>query len=342
MYVNLTAKLKSGVSKTMGFSKDCIEIDPAAESERIVAALRQNVFKVMRRQGAVVGISGGVDSSVVLSLCVRAFGPQKVIALILPDKDSSPESERLAQKLAQGLGVTPVVENVTAALDGFGCYRRRDEAIRRVFPDYDAAKGYKAKIVLPPNLLDEGSLNVFSVTIVTPDGKELSKRLAMRELLQIVAASNFKQRTRTAFLYYYAELHNYAVMGTANKNEHDQGFFVKYGDSGVDIKVIGHLYKTQIYMLARYLGVPEEIQRRVPTSDTYSAPCTQEEFFFRLPFETMDLLWYAMEQGVAPAEAAQVMGLTERQVERAFRDLAAKQRTTDYLRLAPVGLGRAD
>ena len=223
-------------------------------------------------------------------------------------------------------------------LDGFDCYRRRDEAIRRVFPDYDASKGYKAKIVLPPNVLDEDTLNVFSLVVITPGGEELSKPLPVREFLQIVAASNLKQRTRMAMLYYHAEVNNYAVIGTANRNEHDQGFFVKYGDGGVDIKAIGHLFKTQVYQLAEYLGVPEEIRRRTPTTDTYGAPCNQEEFFFRLPFETMDLLWFAQENNVPLAEVAQVMGLTEIQVRRAFDDFTRKLRGTDYLRLAPLDI----
>lgn len=322
----------------MNFSKDLIRIDPAAETERLVRALRETVGRRLRRRGAVVGISGGVDSAVALALCVRAFTPGHVVALMLPDKDSSPESERLARDLAAQFGVEPILENVTAALEGFGCYRRRDEAIARVFPEYDAARGYKAKIVLPPNLLEEGTLNVFSVTIVRPDGSEATRPLPLPEYLQIVAASNFKQRTRMALLYYHAELRNYAVIGTANKNEHDQGFFVKHGDSGVDVKALGHLYKTQIYQLAEFLAVPTAIRQRPPTSDTYSAPCTQEEFFFRLPFEIMDLLWFAQEHDFPPAEVAAVMGLTETQVQRAYADFARKKRTTDYLRLEPLGV----
>jgi NAD+ synthase len=322
---------------TTKFSKDILNIDPAVETDRIAASIKQHLRK-MRRYGVVVGISGGIDSSAVLGLCVKAVGPQKVVAIMMPEKDSDPISEKLGRKLAAAFGVTPILEVLTPILEGFGCYPRRDEAIRRVFPEYDAAKGYKAKIVLPQNLLDEGTLNVFSVTIITPDGKELTKPLPSKEYLQIVAASNFKQRTRMSMLYYHAELRNYAVMGTANKNEHDQGFFVKYGDSGIDIKTIGHLYKTQVYQIAKYLGVPEEIQKRPPTTDTYSASCTQEEFFFRLPFQTMDLLWYAQENKVPVAEVAGVMGMTETQVQRAFDDFARKYNTTEYLRMPPQNI----
>ena len=321
----------------MNFGKDVLKLDVVAETDRIINMLRQNVRQTLKRFGGVVGISGGVDSSVVLALCVRAFGTEKVTAVMMPEKDSDPETERLSRLVARHFGIQPVLENITPVLDGFQCYPRRDEAIRRVFPEYDAAAGYKVKIGLPPNLLDEDTLNVFYLTIVAPGGEEKTQRIPIREYYQIVAASNFKQRTRMAMLYYHAELRNYAVIGTANKNEHDQGFFVKYGDGGVDVKPIEHLFKTQVYQLARYLDVPEEIQSRPPTTDTYSAPSTQQEFFFRLPFETMDLLWYAQEHQIPVPEVAEVMGLSEQQVLRAFADFNRKARTTEYLRMFPLG-----
>ncbi len=323
----------------MSFGKHILDIDPAVETERLVSMLRHTVRRVLHRYGGVVGISGGVDSSIVLALCGRAFGPERVVAVMMPDKDSDLESEPLARHLAERFGVeTVLLENVTPALKGFGCYSRRDEAIRQVFPEYDPAAGYKAKIVLPANVLEDDTLNVFSVAIVTPAGEEKSKRLPLYEYLQIVAASNFKQRSRMATLYYHAESRNYAVIGTANKNEHDQGFIVKYGDGGVDIQPIAHLYKTQVYQLAEYLDVPEVIRQRTPTSDTYSAHQTQEEFFFRLPFETMDLLWYAQEHNIPASKVAQVMELTEVQVQRAFDDFTRKRRTTEYLRIPPISL----
>ena len=320
---------------------EALEIDPKTESERIVATLRESVHRLMRRRGAVVGISGGVDSSVVLALSVKAFGPEKVAAIMMPERESAADTERLARSVARHFGVEPILEDVTRALEGFGCYGRRDEAIERLFPEYDPRAGYKARIALPPGLLERGGLNVFALTVVAPTGETPSKPLPLAEYLQIVAASNFKQRSRMAMLYYHAEVRHFAVVGTANKNEHEQGFFVKFGDGGVDIRPIAHLFKTQVYRLAEYLDVPEEIRRRPPTTDTYSAVTTQEEFFFRLPFALMDVLWSAHERDVPIDRVAAEAGLTVEQVSRVFQDLDRKRRTTEYLRMAPVDLDPA-
>lgn len=318
----------------MTFHRSILNIEPAAVTEELAANLVRDVRQTLRRTGAVVGISGGIDSSVVLALCVRAFGAGKVLGVMMPEQDSSPDSMTLARLLADRFGVETVLEDLTDALKGLGCYARRDEAIRRVFSHYDS--GYKARIALPGNVLESEALNVFHLTIISPEGEQESRRLNPRDLLQIVAASNFKQRTRMAMLYYHAELRNYAVIGTPNKNEHDQGFFVKWGDGGYDIAPIRHLYKTQVYQLAEYLQVPAVIRQATPTTDTYSAPTSQEEFFFRLPFDVMDLLWYAQEHDVPVEETAAVMDLTEEQVGRAFADLTGKKRTTEYLRTLPI------
>ncbi len=322
----------------MTFSKESIRIDPAVETERIVSNLRRVARGEMKRAGGIVGISGGVDSSVVLALAVRAFGADRVVALVMPERDSEPLSARLAQPLATKFGVVTVVEDITQALDGLRCYARRDEAVRRIFPHYDAAAGYLMKIGLPPNLLDKDSFNAFQVTIVAPDGTASTKPLPAAEFLQIVAASNLKQRTRMEMLYYHAESRNFAVIGTTNKNEHDLGFFVKFGDGGADVMAIRHLYKSQIYQLAEYLDIPEAIRRRAPTTDTYSAPCDQTEFFFRMPFEVLDLLWHGWETRAPSSAVAAATGLTETQVAMASRDFARKKRATDYLRMAPVPL----
>jgi NAD+ synthase len=281
-----------------------------------------------------VGISGGIDSSVVLALCVRALGEKRVLGVMLPEKDSSPENFIFARKLAEKFKVDYIIEDITPALFGFQSYQRRDDAIRNIFPEYDIS--YKVKIGLPSNLLDQGSLNVFYVTIISPEGEEKSARIPFQDYLQIVAASNFKQRSRMCMLYYHAERLNYAVVGTPNKNEHDLGFFVKYGDGGSDLTPITHLFKTQIFQLARYLEIPEEIQQRTPTTDTYSAEQTQEEFFFRIPFHILDAIWYGWEHGYETKEIAAVLDLTEQQVKNVIDDISRKKAATEYLRTQPL------
>lgn len=318
------------------FHRDVLKLDPEAEVARIAESMRRNIFDVLKKRGGVLGISGGVDSAVVLAIAVRAMDPKRLVTLLLPEMESSPDSARLARVVCRQYGVQPVTEDMTGSLLGFGAYQRRDEAVKELFPEYDST--YKLKITLPTGLLEEQTLNFFSATIVSPEGEETSKRLRPSQLQQIVAATNFKQRSRAAMLYYHAELNNYAVIGTPQRNEHDQGFFVKYGDGAMDVKPIGHLFKSQVYQLADYLQVPKEITSRPPTSDTYSAGSTQEEFFFRLPFETMDLLWYGLEYDIPAAVVAREMDLTAEQVQRVYDDILRKRMTTDYLRTRPLGV----
>jgi len=321
----------------MPFSRNDIRIDAEVESNRIVGGLRQVVGRDLHRHGAVIGISGGIDSSVCLALSVKAFGPEKVLGITMPESDSNPISAVLARKLARQYGVPYIVEDMTAALAGYGTYRRRDEAMKDVFPEYDAT--YRAKIILPSALGEKDQINVFQLKIISPEGEEKTARIPLKEYLQIVAASNFKQRGRMSMLYYHADRLNYAVIGTGNKNEHEQGFFVKYGDGGADVKPIAHLFKSQVFQLAAHLGVPREIQERTPTTDTYSAECTQEEFFFRVPFEIGDLVWYAMEKGVPVGEVARELDLGEDRVLNIQNDIRRKIKATEYLRAEPRHLG---
>ena len=318
------------------FSKEIILLDsPEKTTEAIVEKLRRDVLVNFKRQGAIVGISGGIDSSVCLALAVRAFGTDKVTGIIMPEKDSSPDSEELALELAGVFGVRTIKEVITGALDGFECYRRRDEAVKRVFPEYDPAS-YKMKIGIRQSGLYNNLPPLFTLSIIDSKGVQKDKILNARDYLQIVAASNFKQRSRMSILYYHAEAMHYAVIGTPNKHEQEQGFFVKYGDGAADVMPIGDLYKTQVYQLAEYLGVPQSIIDRTPTTDTYSATQTQEEFFYQLPVRLMDIYWYGFENNYPPEEVAEVMGETAERVEALFRNFERKRKTTDYLRMPPL------
>lgn len=322
--------------KKLPFSTDLFkQIDIESIYTQIKSKLEEDVFNVLRRKGGIIGISGGIDSSVTLALAAKALGSENVIGIRMPEKDSSSDSLVLAEKLAKKFSVKMLTETVGEALEGFGCYRRRDEAVKRVFPEYTPEK-YKMKIVIKQKSSISNLPPLFSVVIIDENGNEKSKLLPAREYMQIVAASNFKQRSRMSMLYYHAEANHYAAIGTPNKHETEQGFFVKYGDGGADCMPIGNLYKTQVYQLAEYLGVPQEIIDRTPTTDTYSAEQTQEEFFYQLPFETMDLLWYGFENEYPCEEVAEAMEMTPQEVKNIFSNFERKRLTTEYLRMSPI------
>jgi NAD+ synthase len=318
------------------FSREILKIENIdAVIETICKRIKEDVHQNLRRKGGVVGISGGIDSSVTLALTVKALGAENVLGVLLPEADSSPESKEFALKLAAKFGVRTVEENISKALEGFGCYKRRDEAVKRVVPEFNPATD-KMKVVIPSEFIKSNLPPVHFVAVIFADGTQKQVRLPMEEYLQIVAASNFKQRSRMSMLYYHAEALHYAVIGTPNKHEVEQGFFVKYGDGGADVMPIGDLYKTQVYQIAERMGVPVEIIKRTPTTDTYSAAQTQEEFFYQLPFGEMDLLWHAFENDYSPSEVATAMGMSEEEVKKNFKNFERKQKTTDYLRAAPI------
>lgn len=310
---------------------DPLRIDTAAEVARLRSAIRDEV-NLLRRRGVVVGLSGGIDSSVVASLCVEALGPQRVFGLLMPERDSSSDALRLATLLVQHLGIDHAVEDIAPALAAVGCYDRQLEAIRMVVPEY--GDGWRCKLVLP-SLLEGDRLNLAYLAVADPEGGERRVRMPSAAYLQMVAATNFKQRIRTDMEYYHADRLNHAVAGTPNLLEYDQGFFVKGGDGLADIKPIAHLYKTQVYALAAHLGVPGEIRGRAPTTDTFSLPQSQEEFYFALPYDRMDLCLWAFRHGIEPQEAAAGIGLTVEQVERVYRDIRAKRRVAEYLHRTP-------
>jgi NAD+ synthase len=313
-------------------SEGLLTINSAAETERIIAGIRHIVFNDLRRRGAVVAVSGGIDSSVVAFLCTRALGKDRVLIVLLPELDSSSDSLRLGRKVADCLGTSHITEEITPLLDAARCYERRDEAIRCVLPEFGV--GYRCKIVLPDLVNGEG-YPVFSIVVQSPSGEVKKARLSAAAYLGIVAATNFKQRTRKMLEYYYADLHQYAVAGTPNRLEYDQGFFVKNGDGAADFKPIAHLYKSQVYQLAAYLGVPEEIQQRPPTTDTYSLQQTQEEFYFSLPLPKMDLCVYGFNEGIPAEKIASVVDLTKEQTERVYAMIEAKRNATRYLHRPP-------
>ena len=318
--------------KTSTLSTQSLDIDLDAEVEKICGRLREILSKTLRKRGLVVAISGGIDSSVCAALCAKAIGKSKVYGLLLPEQDSAEASTSRGDLIASHLGIDYELFNIAPTLEAIGCYEQRDEAIRKVFPDY--GEGWASKIAIRGGL--QGRLNHFILVVRTPDGKIREERLPLKEYLTIVAATNFKQRIRKTMEYFHADRLNYAVVGTPNRLEYDQGFFVKNGDGSADVKPIAHLYKTQVYALARHMGLPEEICSATPTTDTYSLDQGQDEFYFALPYDQMDLALWALNNGCSAADLAAVLDIDEAHAEFVYRDIETKRATTAYLHAAGV------
>ena len=318
--------------KTGRLGPHVLRFDEAGEIDRICTWIVETLSGTLRRRGAVIAMSGGVDSSVCAALAVRALGSAKVYGLLLPERDSKRASSDLGRMVAEHLGVRYEVQDISPTLLAIGCYRLRDEAIRVVFPDY--ADDWKCKVAIAGG--PTGGINFFKMIVQAPDGALQEARLPIREYLQIVAATSFKQRVRKTLEYYHADRLNYAVIGTPNRLEYDQGFFVKNGDGAADLKPIAHLFKTQVYALARHLGLPEAVCNAAPTTDTYSLVQGQDEFYFTLPYDQMDLAIWAHNHGVPPAELAEALGVSEAHAGVVYHDIEAKRRTTHYLHARPL------
>ena len=315
------------------YSAEVLNLDAQKEVERIASVVRDQVFRELKRKGVVLGLSGGIDSSVSAALCVRALGPERVFGLFLPETDSSGDSLRLGRLLADSLGIRAQLEDIAPILKAAGCYRRRDEAIRSLVPEYSGE--HKSKIVLP-GIIEQSAYAIFSLIVQAPGGAEKRVRLTADAYRGIVAATNFKQRVRKMMEYYYADLLHYAVVGTPNRLEYDQGFFVKNGDGSADLKPIAHLYKGQVYQLAAHLNVPVEIQRRPPTTDTYSLEQSQEEFYFSLPLAQFDLCLYGKDHDIPTEEVATATNLTPEQVAHVYSQIESRRKATRYQHSQPL------
>jgi NAD+ synthase len=276
----------------------------------------------------VLGLSGGVDSSVCAALCARGLGAERVMALRMPERDIGGDAAGLAERVAAGLGIRSEEEPITQALEALGCYTARDEAIRAVFPDYTASWRHKVVRSAPA-----GGVTFFSLEVERPDGTRDRRRIPSAPYRALMAATNLKQRVRKLVEYTWADRLGYAVVGTANRLEHDQGFFVKGGDGLADVKPLARLFKGEVYALARTLGLPAEVTDAEPTTGTFSLEQTQDEFYFGYPLPVLDELIAAHDAG---ARAGALAGLDADQVAVAYREIERRREATRYLHAPAV------
>lgn len=315
------------------FSEDALRLDPEKEVEKVCGRMREIMLKDLKKRGVVIGISGGIDSSVTAALAVRAFGKERVLGLEMPERHSDAETLSFSSMAADFLGIESVREDISGILESVGFYRRYDDAVRLTIPEY--GEGWKSKLV-SSDITERDGFAVFSIVAQGPDNCCMKKRLSLRSYLEIVAATNFKQRIRKMLEYYHSDRLNFCVAGTPNRLEYELGFFVKLGDGASDMKPIAHLYKTQVYQIAEFLEIPEGIRRRRPTTDTYSLAQGQDEFYFSLPYQKMDLCLFGKVNGIPAEQVAEVANMKIEEVERVFRDIVTKRSTTRYLHLKPL------
>jgi len=317
----------------MSYDLNVLKIDPVKELERLVKFTIEQVNITYRRKGIVVGMSGGIDSACTTAISVQALGKNKVVGLVLPEKESNPISSEYAVKHAEQLGIEYHKVDITPTVESVASYKKRDEYLQKLVPEYKP--GYKYNITLPTDLLERDSFSFYNLQVQMPDGGMKKKRLTLEEFRAVTSYANIKIRARMLHLYAEADRRSMVVAGTSNRTEFLLGDFCKYGDGGTDIEPIAHLYKNQVYQLSDHLKIIPEIINRQPSPDTFSLPVTDQEFFFRIAFDKLDFLLYGWEHKISTAEVAGVLKLPEDAVKRAYKDFTTKHNATAHLRVMP-------
>ena len=324
----------------LNFSKDILQIK---DIENVVKPLHnfihKQVFENYRKRGIVIGISGGIDSAVATKLCCDAIGKENVLGIILPEKESNPQSKEFAIKYCEKFGVKYEIEDITSILDSSRIYQIREKIIEKYFPDFNQSCTYR--LVFSENFDNDG-LSIPYLEINDENKKTHKLKLSSNDYFTITAATNIKHRIRMTRLYFHAEKNNFLVCGTTNKAEFQQGYFVKYGDGGVDIEPLANLYKTQIYQLGKHLEIPNEIIERKASPDTWSFDVSDEEFFYSLPYDVVDLMLFAKEISISLNDICSTLNLKEEQVKRIFNSQDRKSKTSKTSRVFPPSWNDGD
>ena len=318
----------------MTFKNNLLEINNIEQViNSLVDFIKNQVHENFKKKGVVIGLSGGIDSSVIAVLCLKALGSKNVLGVIMPEKESNPESMQFAQNLAKKFDITTNTIDITNVLDSFDVYNIRNFIKKKHYLDFDDRCEYR--IVVPQDLIERDGIGFPYLEIKEHDKNILKIKLSYNDYLTMTAATTIKHRVRMINLYFQAEKNNFLVLGTTNKTEFVQGYYVKYGDGGVDVEPLIDLFKTQIFQLAEYLGIPEEIIKRKPSPDTWSFEVSDEEFFYRMPFGMFDIFWYYRENNLDVKTILEIFSLTDIQAKRILTDQERKWNYSKHLRNLP-------
>ena len=317
----------------------CIRDSMDSVVQHLQDFIHKQVYDNFRKRGIVVGISGGIDSAISAKLCCNAVGKENVLGIILPEKESNPQSQEFAKKYCEKLGIKYEIEDITSILDSSEIYQIREKIVKKYFPDYNQSCKYR--IVFSENF-DSDGLSIPYLEVNDGNNQIHKIKLSLNDYFTITAATNIKHRIRMTRLYFHAEKNNFLVCGTTNKAEFQQGYFVKYGDGGVDIEPLANLYKTQIYQLGTYLDIPNEIIERKASPDTWSFDVSDEEFFYSLPYEIVDLMLFAKEKSVTLSDICSTLDLKEEKVKRILNSIERKLQASKTSRIFPPSWNNKD
>lgn len=325
----MTDKTKNGFDITKEMLRNSEEL-----KEKLTVFIKETVSHQFRKEGIVIGVSGGLDSAVVSALSVAALGPDRVFGMILPEKESSPSSRELGIDLCEALKIRYEEVPITPMLESFNIYSRKEALIRELFPQYDPAI-HTTSLSRPPMITAEKVLNIPSLILLKKREVVSTKRLSAAQFFNILSLQNVKQRTRMIVEYMFAEKMNYAVCGTTNKTELLTGFFVKYGDGGVDLEPIANCYKLQVYKLAELLHIDARIIYRAPSPDTWSHFTSDEEISLRVPYNILDQLLYAEENHLPKEIVQQSTKLDMEHLEWTNKHILSLKNAARILQLSP-------
>ena len=313
---------------------DLVKIKDLEKSVKIVSDfIKDEVSNRFQKFGVVVGLSGGIDSAVTAALCAKSLGPEKVLGLIMPEKESDSTSQTHAEKVAQKYNIKTKIVDITSILNSFSVYQNKESIIKEKFPDFNTDCKYR--VMVPPKL--KNTIGMPFVEILDDKNKQHKLKISSSEFLTLTAATSIKHRVRMTMLYYHGEKNNLCVIGTTNKSEYLQGYFVKYGDGGSDIEPLINIYKLQVYQLGKFLKVPKEILTKDASPDVWSFATTDEEFFYSVPYEIVDLILYARENNLSVKDIQKLSNLSTEDIENLLRIQNQKQIKSQHMREMPHG-----